>query len=148
MSFSLRRMVSVPLLIAAEAAAVLALHRLGRIAALDVPMDDLRGWLTTADPELATAALARLVAFALACWLLITTVLYAAAQALRCDVPAALLGPLTLPAARRLLDRALVAGVLATALVSRAPTASAGPAPDPVTAELRSGRLDSSSASH
>ena len=56
---------------------VLALHRLGKVAGFSPDWSDLGGWLATVSPEDAIAATLRLVALALAWWLLVTTVLYA-----------------------------------------------------------------------
>jgi hypothetical protein len=135
-------------LVAVEAAAVVLLHQLGRARELQVPLDDLKRWLDTTDPELATIAGARLVALGLAWWLLGSSLLYLGARGLRRDVVTAAIGALTLRATRRVLDRMFVAGVLVTAL-TRAPVATAGPLPEPagVSIEPRSGRVDDAPAS-
>ncbi|HEX2369108.1 MAG TPA: hypothetical protein VHM94_07740 [Acidimicrobiia bacterium] len=92
--------------IAIEALAVLALHRLGTVEGFSPDWSNLGGWLATVSPEDAIAATLRLVALALAWWLLVTTVLYALGRI------AGLVGLVravewaTLPVVRRLADRA------------------------------------------
>ncbi|MGH9025649.1 MAG: LysM peptidoglycan-binding domain-containing protein [Acidimicrobiia bacterium] len=149
MGLRLKDVAPAALLIGAESGAVVALQRLGHVAGLEVPFSDLQTWLESTDPELVTAASARVVALALASWLLCTTLLYAAAQMLRREVLIGIVGALTLPAARRTLDRAVVTSLLATALLVRAPAATAGPIADStqISVEPRSGRLDSAPAS-
>ena len=50
---------------------------LGRIPELVVDWSDPAGWMTTAEPEAALAALARLVGLAVIAWITVTTLLYA-----------------------------------------------------------------------
>jgi LysM repeat protein len=143
-----RNIVSVSLLFASEGAAVFVLHRLGNVRELAVPGRGLGDWLATTEPEVVLIALSRLVALALAWWLLASTALYAFAQVLRRDALTAVIGVMTLPAVRRVLDRSVAGAVLATALFVRSPVAPAGasPATSPVTVEPRTGRLDPSGA--
>ena len=148
MRSNLRPVASVGLLFAAEVAAVITLHRLGHVPELVVPLGDLRGWLEATDPEVVLVAVGRVVALALAWWLLGSTALYALAHGLRRDALAAAISLMTLPAARRVLDRSVAGAVLATALFVRSPVASAGASPSPPVdaAEPRSGRLDPAAA--
>jgi hypothetical protein len=64
-------------LLAAEAVAVVAVHRLGTRAPFDLPLTDLEPWLRAAPADALAAAL-RLTALVVAWWLLTATVLYAA----------------------------------------------------------------------
>jgi nucleoid-associated protein YgaU len=139
----LQRTATVGLLLAGEILAVVTLHRLGRVDDLTVPYGDLGRWLSNSEPEVVLVALGRVSALVLAWWLLGSTTLYALAHALRREALTAAVGVLTLPAARRVLDRAVAGAVLATVLMARVPAASAGPAPgEPITVEPRTGRLD------
>lgn len=98
-------------LLAVEAAAFIALLRLGRVASLAMPVADLGGWLVLAPPADAVVAVLRLVALTASGWLLASTLVYTATGMLRRR--SALLGRLTLPLVRRVADRA-VALVLVT----------------------------------
>jgi hypothetical protein len=92
--------------IAVEAVAVFALHRLGNVPGFSPDWSDLGGWVATTTPEEAVATTLRLVALVLAWWLLVTTVLYTLGRV------AGLVGLVrsvewaTLPLVRRLADRA------------------------------------------
>ena len=122
---------------------MVALHRLGDIPELGIPYRRLGPWMSTAEPDVVLIAVARLAALGLAWWLLGSTALYALAQLLRRNALAATIGVLTLPSARRILDQWIAGALLATALVTRTPVASAGPVTsEPASAEPRSGRLD------
>jgi LysM domain len=145
MRSAMQKMASVGLLLAVEAGAVVALHRLGQVAELRVPLDDLGQWIATTNPEVVITATSRLVALVLAWWLLGSTTLYALARAAHRDALAVAFGSLTLPAVRRMLDRTIAGTVLATTLLVRAPAAPAGPPTDraPESIDPRSGRLDS-----
>ncbi len=65
-------------LLAAESAAVVAVHRLGARAPFDLPLTELEPWLRAAPADALAAAL-RLAALAVAWWLLAATALYAGA---------------------------------------------------------------------
>ncbi|MBW3602106.1 MAG: hypothetical protein KY434_05335, partial [Actinobacteria bacterium] len=107
------------LLLAAELAAAAGLLRLGSPSWLRMPRHDVLGWLAAAPVEDAAVACLRLVAIATLAWLLAGTLLYAVARAFRVRPAARALGWLTLPAARRLVDRAL-AVTLATSFAVNA----------------------------
>jgi len=124
----LRRTSAFAALLAFEAGAVVVLHRLGELPWLRIPLGDLGPWLQATAPEDVIAAVARLIALAVAWWLLASTTLYVLARLTR--VPAAIraVGWVTLPAVRRVADQAL-ALTLATSLVSGGANAAlVGPA--------------------
>ncbi len=114
--------------IAVEALAVVALHRLGNVPGFSPDWSNLGGWLATVSPEDAIATTLRLVALVLAWWLLITTILYALGRL------AGLVGLVravewaTLPMVRRLADRA---AALSLAVMTVATPAVAVMAPIP-----------------
>lgn len=99
--------------LAFEAAAVIALFRLGSANGFEIAWSDLGVWLEVTPPEDAVVAIVRVLALALACWLLATTFLYLLASL--AGVPSLVRGVrwATLPAVRRLVD-----GVMATSIVA------------------------------
>ena len=123
--------------IAVEAFAVFALHRLGNVPGFSPDWSDLGGWLASVSPEDAIATTLRLVALALAWWLLVTTVLYALGRL------AGLVGLVravewaTLPVVRRMADRA---AALSLAVMTVATPAVAVIAPIPAVEHVTSGR--------
>lgn len=102
--------------ISASGGGVMALHRLGERPYFHIDWSGLGGWLAVTAPEDALVAGVRVLALGLAWWVLGSTVLYVAARATR--LPAALRAVewATLPAVRRLADRA-VAVTLASSTV-------------------------------
>lgn len=78
-----------------------------------IPLDGLVDWFRAGDPTVALVAVARLVALAIGYWLLVTTVLYAAAHHLGWHALTDSLRWITLPAVRR-----AVQGVTAMSLTS------------------------------
>jgi hypothetical protein len=74
----LARRLRLLVLLAAESAAVVAVHRLGARAPFDLPLTELEPWLRAAPADALAAAL-RLAALAVAWWLLAATALYAGA---------------------------------------------------------------------
>jgi hypothetical protein len=140
-----RQALTLPLLLVVEVAAVLGLHRLGRIPALRIPWDDfgrhLGPWLAQSPVEQVLGAVLRNIALVAAWWLLASTGLYLLASLAR--APALIRGAarVTLPAVRRAADGA-VAVALATSLLSATtttaaatPTVRSGP-PTPVRAAV------------
>jgi len=122
------------LLVAGEVAALIALHRLGAEPFLQVPWDDVGGWLATADPLDALAAVLRLAALGAVWWLTATTVVAVGVRAAGRSRSA--LDRLTLPVIRRIADR--VGGVAVTAALLTSPAGSALAAVQPVPAEAAS----------
>lgn len=110
-------------LIATELLAVAALHRLGRLPWLGVDWRHLPASLTSSGAEDVLAASLRLVALVCAYWLLLSTVLYVAARLTHLPSAVRAVEWATLPAMRRLADRAL-----AVAIVSSTVTGGAGAA--------------------
>jgi hypothetical protein len=104
-------------LLAAEAAGLVALARLGARPGMAIGWADPGRWLASAAPADAVIAVLRLVGLACAGWLLVTTLAYAGARMLRSQRRWSLLERMTLPVVRRLADRA-VAVVLATSSVT------------------------------
>lgn len=102
--------------VSASGGGVVALHRLGERPYFHVDWSSLGGWLAVTAPEDALVAGVRVLALGVTWWVLGSTVLYVAARATR--LPAALRAVecATLPAVRRLADRA-VAVTLASSSV-------------------------------
>jgi LysM repeat protein len=114
-------------LLAPEVLAVVVLHRLGRVDGLAVPWSSLREWLTGAQPEEVVVATIRMVALAIAWWLLASTVVYLVASASGAPRLARTVACGTLPLARRWTHRALTASVVAGAALGIRPVAAAPP---------------------
>ena len=104
-------------LLTLEVAAVVTLHRLGRVDGLAVPRDDVATWARLATTEELVGAGLRVVGLVVAWWLLATTFAYLIAVAARRDRFAAAVRVLTLPAIRRRVDRALAVTALAGASI-------------------------------
>jgi hypothetical protein len=127
-----RQVLTLPLLLVVEVAAVLGLHRLGRIPALRIPWGDfgrhLGPWLAQSPVEQVLGAVLRNIALVAAWWLLASTGLYLLASLAR--APALIRGAarVTLPAVRRAADGA-VAVALATSLLSATTTAAVAATP-------------------
>lgn len=117
-------------LLAAEAAALVALVRLGARDELAVPLAGLRGWITTAAPADAVVAALRIIGLGCAGWLLLSTLAYTGTRLARVRAGRGVLDRMTLPVIRRIADRA-VAVVLATSGVWGVPGGAAWAA-DPV----------------
>src|SRR5688500_16095447 len=96
----------------AEALAVVALHRIAGVDGLGGPGAVPVRWLRTASPEDVVAGSLRLVALALAWWLLLATTAYALAGVARAPALVRASGGLALPGSRRCVDRALAAAFL------------------------------------
>lgn len=111
----LRRFVGLGGVLASTCGAVLALHRLGELPWLQVRWGDLSGWLGTVPAEDAVMAALRLVALAAAYWLLATTTVYVLARASRLPAAVAAVQWATLPALRRLADRAVAVALTGSA---------------------------------
>jgi hypothetical protein len=101
------------LLVAGEAIAVVALHRLGGVDGFALPRHDLGRWLQQSTSEEVLLAGVRLVALVAAWWLLGSTVLYVAARVARLHGAARAFGWATLPAVRRWVDRAAAVSIVA-----------------------------------
>jgi len=110
---AVRALLQLAAVLAAEVAAVVVLHRLGSLPFLQLGWRDPAGWLALTAPEDVLLAVCRVTALGCAYWLLIGTVVYTVAAALR--LPGALRAVqwAALPPVRRVADRA-VAVVLTT----------------------------------
>jgi LysM repeat protein len=117
------------LLVAGEAIAVVALHRLGGADGFAIPHHDLARWLEQTPSEEVLLAGVRLAALAAAWWLLGSTLLYAAARMARLHGTAAALGWATLPAVRRWADRAAAVSIVAATALGVGRPAAADPPP-------------------
>ncbi len=95
-------------LLCAEVIACLTLWRLGRVEGLGVEGRHLHEWLRTAGTEDLIGASARMLALVLVAWLLVTTLASISLRTIPALRGASWLDALTLPAVRRVLDRALV----------------------------------------
>lgn len=134
----LSRVLALGVLLAGEAAAVAGLHALGGLPWFALPSGDVGAWLATSAPADVIVALLRLAALGCAYWLALSTAAYALARVSR--VPAAVRGTgrVTLPAVRRVADRAL-AVTMATSLAgvsAPAALAAVGDATPPTSAQV------------
>lgn len=133
----------VGVLLAAEAAALMLLHRLGAQPFLAVPTGDLDAWLTATPPADAVLTVLRLVALGLAYWLALTTALGLLARLSGIAAVIAAIDWVTLPAVRRLADRVIVVALASTTLaggtVASAVPAVAHPVPEVQLSERDSG---------
>jgi hypothetical protein len=133
----MRQFLALVALLTAEVAAVVAGHRLGTLPWLRIPVDDLAAWLAYAPPEDAVLAVLRLVALAGGYWLLGTTALYVLARLSRAPAALRAVRWATLPAVRRLADRAVVVTLALTTVAGpRAALAAAEPVPVAVAAPV------------
>ncbi len=117
------------LLVAGEAIAVVALHRLGGVDGFAIPRHDVARWLQQTPSEDVLLAGVRLAALVAAWWLLGSTLLYAAARVARLHRTAAALGWATLPAVRRWADRAAAVSIVAATALGVGRPAAADPQP-------------------
>jgi hypothetical protein len=124
--FALRRLTALAALLAVEVAAVVALERLGGRPPFRIPLGDLAQWARATPPADALAAAARLVALAGAAWLLLGTVAYVLARALRVPTLVRASGVIALPAVRRVVDAALAASIAAGVVLAPASAWAAG----------------------
>ncbi|HYV59552.1 MAG TPA: hypothetical protein VFA62_05735, partial [Acidimicrobiia bacterium] len=129
------------LLVAAEVAAVVGLHRLGRVDGFSIPRHDLARWLQQTPSEDVLLAGLRLAALVAAWWLLGSTLLYVSARVARLHRAAHALGWATLPAVRRWVDRAVAVSIVAAGALGAVRPAGADPppnttAPAPVAVDL------------
>ena len=117
------------LLVAGEAVAVVALHRLGGVEGFAIPRHDLVRWLQQTPSEDVLLAGVRLAALVAAWWLLGSTLLYVAARVARLHGTAADLGWATLPAVRRWADRAAAVSIVAATALGIGRPAAGDPPP-------------------
>jgi hypothetical protein len=117
------------LLVAAEVAAVVTLHRLGRVDGFAIPRRDLGRWLQQTPSEDVLLTGVRLAALVAAWWLLGTTLLYVAARVARVRGAARAIGWATLPMVRRWADRAAAVSIVAASALGAARPAGADPPP-------------------
>jgi hypothetical protein len=107
-------------------ALVVGLHQVGHFSGLVVDWGDPARWLRTFPPEFVVGAILRQLGLILGYWVLAGTAIYAAARAGRHPMPWARF--LTLPLARRLVDRtvatSLAVSLLGSPLVPAAATDS------------------------
>jgi hypothetical protein len=117
------------LLVAGEAIAVAALHRLGGVEGFGIPRHDVARWLQQTPSEEVLLAGVRLAALVVAWWLLGSTLLYVSARVARLHGTAAALGWATLPAVRRWADRAAAVSIVAATALGVGRPAAADPPP-------------------
>lgn len=118
------------MLVAGEALAVAALHRLGSVDGFAIPRRDLGRWLRDAPSEDVLLAGIRLAALIAAWWLLITTLLYVAARLADLNGAARAIGWVTVPGVRRWADRAIAVSVVAAGVLALTRSAAADPPPN------------------
>jgi len=134
---SLRRRARLPLLLAAQAAAVVAVYRLGSRPPFDLPVDDVDAWVHAAPADALLAAL-RVVALAGAVWLFAVTAAYALARGLGVRSALRVLERATPHLVRRVVDHAVAASIVVGALA--APVQAATSPRSPVVVDVRNGR--------
>ncbi len=117
------------LLVAAEVAAVVSLHHLGRVDGFAIPRHDLGRWLQQTPSEDVLLTGIRLAALVAAWWLLGSTLLYVAARVMRVHGAAHAIGWATLPVVRRWADRAAALSIVAASPLSAARPVGADPPP-------------------
>lgn len=113
-------------LIGLEAGAVAVLHGLGRLEFFRVEWGDLATWLDETPGEDVLGAVLRLVALAIACWLLLSTVAYWLASRSGRSGAISAAGILTLPAVRRLVSRTVTLSIAAASVAGPVMPAVAG----------------------
>jgi hypothetical protein len=123
-------------LLAAEAAAVLAVHRLGARPPFDLPLDDVDPWVRAAPTDALLAAL-RFVTLGAAAWLFAVTAAYALARGLGIGSVLGVVERATPHLIRRVVDHAVAASIVVGALA--APVHAAAQ-PSPVVVDVRNGR--------
>lgn len=131
--------VQLVLVVAFEAAAVVALTRLGSVERWEVDWAHLGDWAQAAPLEDAVAGLLRWTALVLATWLLASTLLYTLARLSR--IPSLVRGTqwAALPAVRGLVDRSAAAAMVATSLVGAVSASPAWAHGAPVAAVAQAG---------
>jgi hypothetical protein len=130
------RRLGLVLLLAAEAAAVVAVHRLGAQPPFDLPLDDVDPWVRAAPADALLAAL-RLATLGAAAWLFAVTAAYALARGLGIRSVLGVLEHATPHLVRRVVDHAIAASIVVGALAAPVHAASA---PAPVVVDVRNGR--------
>lgn len=113
-----RALVQLVVVVAAEAAAAVALHRLGAVPFLQIGWADPVAWLRATPPEDVLLAVCRLGALACAYWLLGGTLLYTLARASRIPAAVRAVEWAALPAVRRLADRAIAVALATSSVMS------------------------------
>ncbi len=97
---------------------ILALHRLGDDAAFAIDWGSPWTWLGETSPEVVLLALGRFVALALAYWILLSTVAYTATAATRNPALVHRVEWATLPAVRRVAQRAVAVSLSVSSLAA------------------------------
>ena len=124
-------------LVAIEVAAIALLRGRGGAASPDtIDWAHLGRWLDLTAPEDAVTAVVRLVGLVLATWLLASTVLYLAARTSRVGLLLRGARWATLPFVRKVVDGALAASVLSSAVLSAFPAGAQVPQPAPIVVGL------------
>ena len=128
----LRHVLALLAVLLAEVGAVAVLHALGEVQGLAGPLPQPGGWqdwLRTTPPEDALAAVARLLALALALWLLVSTLLAVLARVLRWRPLQLMTSLLAARSVRRMVDRGLAGMVAMTVAIGPAAPAAAASYP-------------------
>jgi len=132
---AIARRLSLLMLLAFEVAAVVVVHRLGRLDWLQIDWSDLGMWLSTAVPEDALAAVLRLITLAIAYWMLTTTLLYLLARLTHLSAALRAVEWATIPSVRRAVDGA-VAVTIATASIAGPVAPALASTPTPVVIQV------------
>jgi len=133
---SLLRHARLLVLLVAEAAAVVAVYRLGSRPPFDLPLDNFHPWARAAPVDALLAAL-RVVALVGAAWLFAVTAAYALARGLGVRSALRVLEHATPNLVRRVVDHAVAASIVVGALAAPVHAATK---PAPVVIDVRNGR--------
>lgn len=109
-------------ILAAETAAVVLLHQLGTNPRFQVDFANLSAWLSNSELDALLVSSVRLLALAIAYYLLATTLLYVLACAVRFRPGMRLMSYVTVPALRRVVDKALVTGAITATMIGGSAT--------------------------
>jgi hypothetical protein len=120
-----RAVMGVVSMVGVEAAVVVGVHLVGRAPSIGVDWSDPAGWLAVSPAEQVVASMAWLAASVMAYWLLGSTLLYLVARCWRLRGVLRVAEWLTVPAVRRMVDRALAATLVGTVLLGPAAPALA-----------------------
>ncbi|HSH61000.1 MAG TPA: LysM domain-containing protein [Acidimicrobiales bacterium] len=130
----IRQITSLVTVVTGECAALVLLHRVGSVGAVD--WGDPGRWLAATPPEDALVEVVRLAGLVLAWWLTVTTVLYVLARLTRVPSLVRSVEWATLAPVRRVVDGVLATSIVAGSTFGSATMALAEHAPSPVVVQL------------
>lgn len=120
-----RRAAPLLALLVFEVVAIIGLQAVGSNQAMQVPWGDFWTWMDTSSVDVLAMPLLRYAALGLAYWMLVSTLLFVAAQLTRIPVAIRAAGMFTLPSVRRAVDGAMAVSIATTSVVGFASAAVA-----------------------